>query len=118
MQLYRIPTAASWIQTAKAFGCRFIYHRSYLLDEGDLMAVSLPGLFIVLSRFPERKDCVKRLFEEDDNFRSVCEDYRNCAEAVQYWNQSESEEASVRREEYAAILRDLEGEILEFLGSK
>jgi hypothetical protein len=89
-----------------------------LLDEGDFMTVIPPGLFIVLRRFPERKDCVKRLFEENDNFRSVCEDYRNCAEAVQYWNQSESEEASVRREEYAAILRDLEGEILEFLGSK
>jgi hypothetical protein len=79
------------------------------------MTVIPPSLFIVLKRFPERKDCIKRLFRENDNFQSICEDYRNCAEAVRYWNRSESEEAPARREEYAALLRDLEEEILENL---
>ena len=79
------------------------------------MSVIPPGLFIVLKRFPERKDGIKRLFKENGDFQSVCEDYRNCAEAVRYWNQSDSEEAPARREEYGVLLRDLEAEILECL---
>ena len=83
------------------------------------MPVIRPSLFIVMKKFPDRKEVIKRLFTESENFRSVCEDYKICSEALGHWNQSVSEEATARREEYAAILRDLEGEIQEnLLGSK
>jgi hypothetical protein len=83
------------------------------------MTVVPPGLFIVMKQFPDHKEAVKRLFAESENFQSVCEDYRICSEALRYWNQSASEEATARREEYAGILQDLEGEILgNLLGSK
>ena len=83
------------------------------------MTMVPPGLFIVMKQFPGHKEVVKRLFAESENFRSVCEDYRICSEALRYWNQSASEEATARRQEYAGILQDLEGEILEnLLGSK
>jgi hypothetical protein len=45
----------------------------------------------------------------------MCEDYRQCAEALRHWNESASEEAPARRKEYAALLRDLEAEILQRL---
>ena len=79
------------------------------------MPVIQTSVFPVLKRFPNRKDTVKQLFKENENFQSVCEDYRRCAEALQHWNESDSEEASARREEYAALLRDLEAEILQNL---
>ncbi len=83
------------------------------------MTVVPPSLFIVMKQFPDNKVAIKRLFAESENFRSVCEDYQICSEALRHWNQSVSEEATARREEYAAILRDLEGEIQEnLLGSK
>ncbi len=68
-----------------------------------------------MKRFPDRKDTVKQLFKESETFQSVCEDYRRCAEALRHWNESASEEAPARREEYAALLRDLEAEILQNL---
>ena len=79
------------------------------------MTVIHSNLFHVVKRFPDRKEAVKRLFRESDTFQTVCEDYRRCAEALRHWNQSASEEAPARREEYAALLRDLETEILQSL---
>jgi len=79
------------------------------------MTVIQTGLFSVMERFPDRKDAVKRLFRESEAFQTVCEDYRKCAEALRYWNESASEEAPARREEYAALLKDLEAEILQGL---
>ena len=79
------------------------------------MPVIQTSLFSIIKRFPDRKDTVKQLFKESETFHSMCEDYRRCAEAMQHWNQSASDEAPARREEYAALLRDLEAEILQSL---
>ncbi len=79
------------------------------------MPVIREGLFTICKRFPDHKNEVKRLFGESETFQAVCEDYMRCAEALGYWNQSDSEEAPARREEYAALLKDLEAEILQSL---
>lgn len=79
------------------------------------MTVIKKGLFTVWEKFPDDKDKVKRLFRESETFQAVCEDYMRCVEALRYWNQSDSEEAPARREEYAALLKDLEAEILQNL---
>ncbi len=79
------------------------------------MSVIQTSLFSVITRFPDRKDEVIRLFRESESFQTVCDDYRRCVEALEYWNQSDSEEAPIRRDEYAALLVDLEAEILEHL---
>ena len=79
------------------------------------MPVIQTSVFTVVKRFPDRGDTVKQLFKESKTFQNVCEDYRRCAEALQHWNQSTSDEAPVRREEYAALLLDLEAEILQSL---
>ena len=79
------------------------------------MSVIQTSVFTVVKQFPDRGDTVKRLFKESETFQNVCEDYRRCAEALQHWRQSTSEEAPVRREEYAQLLRDLKAEIIQNL---
>lgn len=70
------------------------------------------SLSIVLAEFPDHENTIKRLFRENETFQSLCEDYRQCSGALKYWNQSASEEAPARREEYGALLRNLAEEIL------
>ena len=77
------------------------------------MSIIQPSLFAVMERFPHCKADIRQLFEVNDSFQTLCEDYWKCAEALRHWNQSTSKEAVVRREEYAALLQDLEAEILE-----
>ena len=79
------------------------------------MKVIQTGLVYVLKRFPEHKDAVKLLFRESENFQTLCDDYRKCSKALQYWNQSDSEEASLRRDEYSNLLQGLDAEILQCL---
>ena len=79
------------------------------------MTVIQPSLFSLFERFPDRKETVKALFKDSESFQTLCEDYLKCAEALQYWNQSLKEDASLRRREYEALLRELEEEILQNL---
>lgn len=71
------------------------------------------SLFSILERFPERMEEIKALFKNNESFKTLCEDYRRCAEALQHWNQSLDEDAPLRRHEYRALLRELEEEILQ-----
>jgi hypothetical protein len=41
----------------------------------------------------------------------ICSDYRQCAEALHYWNQSNQKEAATRRQEYEQLLQELVDEI-------
>lgn len=75
------------------------------------MTVIQPSLFILLERFPERKETIVALFKNNESFRTLCEDYRQCGEALQHWIQSLDEDAPVRMQEYEALLQDLEEEI-------
>jgi hypothetical protein len=77
------------------------------------MTVIQPSLFILFERFPERKETIKALFKNNESFRTLCEDYRLCAEALQHWNQSLDEDAPARMREYEALLQQLEEEILQ-----
>jgi hypothetical protein len=79
------------------------------------MAVIQTSLFSIIKRFPDRKDILKRLFKESENFKAVCEDYQKCSEALHHWDRSDSEESSVRRAEYSDLLQELESEILQRL---
>lgn len=79
------------------------------------MKVIRTGLFSVLKRFPQRQDTARRLFKESESFQTMCEDYLMCVKALEYWNQSQKEKAATRREEYSAIIQELEEEILQQL---
>jgi len=75
------------------------------------MTVIKNAIFSVLERFPERTDRIKQLFSDSKDFQTVCEDYRQCNEALLHWNQSAEEIAPARRQEYQSLLRELEEEI-------
>ncbi|CAB1084647.1 hypothetical protein D1AOALGA4SA_12158 [Olavius algarvensis Delta 1 endosymbiont] len=79
------------------------------------MAVLQTNIFTVIKRFPYRKDVIKRLYKEDNNFKTICEDYGKCLEAYRYWNESGSKEACARREEYAMLRGELETELIQSL---
>ena len=79
------------------------------------MAVIQSGMFYVVRKFPGSGDTIKRLFRENENFHTMCEDYGLCAEALKRWNESASQDAPARRREYADLLGDLESEIRKYL---
>ena len=79
------------------------------------MSIIHTGLFSIMERFPDYKETIKKLYKESHSFQTLCADYRTCIDAHQHWRHSESEEGILRREEYAALLKDLEAEILESL---
>lgn len=79
------------------------------------MSIIEPSLFLVFERFPDRKKAAKKLFYENEEFKSVCEDHRQCSAALRYWSQSSKESAPARKLEYAALLQELEEEIMTIL---
>ena len=79
------------------------------------MPVIQTSIFTVIERFPGNKDSILQFFRENQNFQTICDDYRLCAESLKRWNQSASKEAPARRKEYAALLQELEAEILQIL---
>jgi hypothetical protein len=85
----------------------------FFVRKGLDMTVIQPGLFSLFERFPDRKETIKALFEKNESFQTLCDDYRQCAEALRYWNRSSDEDAPARMREYKALLRELEEEILQ-----
>jgi hypothetical protein len=67
------------------------------------------SLQLVSEQFPHLRERVACLFERDDVFRELCEDYETCAVAL-------SRQASeALRSEYAALRLRLETELLRHL---
>ena len=81
------------------------------------MLVIHQSLFYIIKQFPEHKKTIKRLYGESENFQEACEDFQRCTDALKYWDQSDSEEAPIRKKEYAELVYDLELEITQILNS-
>ena len=79
------------------------------------MTVIKSSVFHVLEKFPDRGGDIKRLYKESQEFQIICEDYRQCAEALRHWNQSNEKEALARRREYAQLFQELMDEISFYL---
>jgi hypothetical protein len=79
------------------------------------MTLIKKAVFSVLERFSDRKPAVTKLFRESEEFQTLCEDYLRCVKALRHWNQSLEEDAPARRREYAALLKELEEEIMQNL---
>jgi hypothetical protein len=74
------------------------------------------GLVVVAERFPEKREALKRLFDSNQSFQSLCDEYEACLVALRYWRESSLPEAPDFRNEYSSLLSELEEEILEHLG--
>jgi hypothetical protein len=75
------------------------------------------GLSLIMERFPEERQALRRLFQESLSFQSLCNDYRECLAALQHWQQSTSEDTPAWRDEYAHLLLELEQEVRQYLGN-
>jgi hypothetical protein len=69
-----------------------------------------PSLQRVSEQFPHLRERVACLFERDDIFRELCEDYEACAQAL-----SQQERNEDLRREYSALRLRLETELLAYL---
>ena len=67
----------------------------------------------IQERFPDRKQSIEQLMAEDPEFLALCEDYDVCINALRYWARSRDPEAEIRTNEYRAIARQLEEEVIE-----
>ena len=69
-----------------------------------------PSLQRVSDQFPHLRERVACLFERDEIFRELCEDYETCADALARQPASEG-----LRREYSALRLRLETELLQYL---
>ncbi|HSD66829.1 MAG TPA: hypothetical protein VLF95_09020 [Vicinamibacteria bacterium] len=69
-----------------------------------------PSLQRVSDQFPHLRERVARLFDRDEIFRELCEDYEACVQAL-----SQQERNEDMRREYAALRLRLETELLGYL---
>lgn len=79
------------------------------------MNVINSAIFTILKRFPDRTNVIKGLFGVSIDFRTLCEDFCQCRKALAYWRWSTKKTAPARRQEYEALQRELENEIVRFL---
>lgn len=79
------------------------------------MAVIHPGIFLVMKRFPDRREEIVRCFYDSESFQTLCEDYKQCSHALQFWSRADSAKSIQRKTEYEEMLQSLEFEILQYL---
>lgn len=79
-----------------------------------MAAIIRPGLFLVIERFPDRRDVFKRLYAEQEGFRSLCDNYRQCLDALHYWAHADQTTAPNRHREYRSLLHELERELRQY----
>ena len=72
-------------------------------------------LSLIRAHFEGPEGLIERPFRQDAAFRSLCEDYQACAEALARWNCSAAVAAVDRRKEYADLLAQLDREIRTWL---
>jgi hypothetical protein len=71
----------------------------------------------ILERFPDQRDRIALLMAKDPEFRSICEDYEDCVNALRYWVQSKEPDAETRSIEYRTLILELEEEITQALAA-
>ena len=67
----------------------------------------------IRERFPDKNHAIDLLIAEDPEFRTICEDYDVCINALKYWTQSKEPEAETRVNEYRTLVQELEEEVTQ-----
>jgi hypothetical protein len=70
-----------------------------------------PSLTTVIERFPNARAHATHLYDRDEDFRDLCDEYEVCRRAE---DRLEGGKPPIRRE-YAALRLRLEGELLRYL---
>ena len=79
------------------------------------MNLDMDTLTMIRTSFPGRDELIEHAFSESQPFQALCEDYRECNEALQRFKQLSAAESVPRSQEYADLLVDLGSEIQNWL---
>lgn len=79
------------------------------------MTIITPGLFLVMNRFPDRRNDLRQMYRTSESFESLCRNYQKCSVALGHWTKSKHEEAPLRQREYSELLKELEQELIQSL---
>ncbi len=76
----------------------------------------------MVQRIPEKftqfRLPIEKYYRDDEIFREIYNDYLTYLKASQFWAQSDSDHASVRRSEYEKLVLELEEELTDILVNK
>jgi hypothetical protein len=72
----------------------------------------------VPEKFSNVRHIIEKLYKGDDTFRSVYKDYQTYLNALQFWEQSSSDDAAARRSEYTQLVGELEEELMQALNKR
>jgi hypothetical protein len=73
------------------------------------------GMNRLINRFPERQPQIERMATVDLEFREICLDYEEVAQALTYWRQPSSASLVSKIDECETMLQVLETEALQHL---
>jgi hypothetical protein len=73
-----------------------------------------PAILLVGDRLPHVREQAGRLFESDDVFRDLCDEYKTCSETAARM-ESRADRGGALRDEYAVLKLRLEAELLRYL---
>ena len=79
----------------------------------DKAAKKSSSLRLVEERLPQVRDGVARLFERDENFRDLCDEYEACVKTLARLGSDDA-----MRKEYGMLQLRLEGELLRYLAER
>ena len=79
-----------------------------------------PALKLAMKYFPEHKNTLETLYRQNESFRSLCKDFRDCVQAVEYWchSLSDRELANDLCEEYKTLCAELKDEITKWFSEQ
>jgi hypothetical protein len=66
-------------------------------------------------KFSKVRNIFEKLYKDDDTFRSIYKDYQTYLDALQFWEQSNAEDAPARQYEYSDLVHELEIELIEII---
>ena len=77
--------------------------------------LSAQTLSLILTNFEGSNDIIERTFRQNADFRSLCEDYYTCHQALKRWQVSGAAAAAQRQQEYTEWLTELEQDVRDWL---
>jgi TRAP-type mannitol/chloroaromatic compound transport system substrate-binding protein len=70
---------------------------------------------IIHEKFSKFRHIIQTLYRKDDTFRGIYDDYQTYLKALQFWEQSNAEDAPARQYEYSDLVHELEIELIEIM---
>lgn len=85
-----------------------------MVEEPD----SSPDLVLLLTTFPDQEPLIRRIFLEDEHFRSACADYRLAREGLAKFERMNATSPRPECAEYRTLISELEAELRSIMAQR